>query len=72
VQIAVLGCGYWGSKHVRVLQGLADVERVIAVDQDVDRLISLQKVLPVLTSLTRQEDALDEVYAVVVAPPTDS
>ena len=45
VQIAVLGCGYWGSKHVRVLQGLADVERVIAVDQDVDRLISLQKVL---------------------------
>ncbi len=52
MQIAVLGCGYWGSKHVRVLQGLPDVERVIAVDQNVDRLISLQKVLPGLTSRT--------------------
>jgi len=72
LQIAVLGCGYWGSKHVRVLQGLADVERVIAVDQDVDRLISLQKVLPGLTSRTRLEDALDEVDAVVVATPPRS
>ena len=72
MQIAVLGCGYWGSKHVRVLQGLADVERVIAVDQDVDRLISLQKVLPGLTSRTRLEDALDEVDAVVVATPPRS
>jgi len=72
VQIAVLGCGYWGSKHVRVLQGLAEVERVIAVDQDVDRLISLQKALPGLTSRTRLEDALDEIDAVVVATPPRS
>lgn len=72
MRIAVLGCGYWGSKHVRVLQGLPDVERVIAIDQNVDRLISLQKVSPGLVSRTKLEDAIDEVDAVVVATPPRS
>jgi ornithine cyclodeaminase/alanine dehydrogenase-like protein (mu-crystallin family) len=30
--IAVVGCGYWGAKHVRVLSTLPEVARVIVVD----------------------------------------
>jgi predicted dehydrogenase len=72
VRIAVLGCGYWGSKHVRVLQGLPGVEAVVAVDRDVDRLLSLQKVSPGLITHTRIEDALAIADAVVVATPPRS
>src|SRR4029077_15237114 len=32
VRIGVVGCGYWGSKHVRVLHGIQDVERGVPTD----------------------------------------
>jgi len=43
MRIAVVGCGYWGSKHVRVLQALAEVDRVVAVDSRPDRLVALKR-----------------------------
>src|SRR2546423_6331446 len=32
MRVAVVGCGYWGSKHVRVLQQIPAISRVAVVD----------------------------------------
>jgi predicted dehydrogenase len=72
MRVAVLGCGYWGSKHVRVLQALPAVERVVAVDTRRDRLAALQRSFPTIDVCERYEDALDRVDAVVIATPPQS
>lgn len=68
VRLGVVGCGYWGSKHVRVLSSLPGVESVVAIDQDPERRHEM---------LSRYADhavadlsaALPDVDAVVVAVP---
>jgi predicted dehydrogenase len=70
MRIAVAGCGYWGSKHARILQSLPEVDRVVLIDPDESRCWGLSKMfsLPYFAAL---EEALDLVDAVVVAtPPT--
>ncbi len=37
MRVGVIGCGYWGSKHVRALSSLPEVESVVAVDPDPSR-----------------------------------
>jgi len=37
VRLGVVGCGYWGSKHVRVLSSLPGIESVVAIDRDESR-----------------------------------
>ena len=37
-RVAVVGCGYWGVNHVRILTEILGTESVIACDADVDRL----------------------------------
>jgi predicted dehydrogenase len=71
LSVAVVGCGYWGSKHVRVLHAIPQVGRVIAVDEQEDRLASLQKVFPALLGFSSMKPALREADAVIIAtPPT--
>ena len=41
LRVAVVGCGYWGSKHVRVLHALDAVAEVAMVDSRADRLHNL-------------------------------
>ncbi|HEY2763834.1 MAG TPA: Gfo/Idh/MocA family oxidoreductase [Pseudonocardiaceae bacterium] len=68
VRVAVVGYGYWGSKHVRVLSGLPGVH-VTIVDQDADRLDEARRSHP-SASVARCIDAvLSSVDAVVVATP---
>jgi predicted dehydrogenase len=69
MKVAVVGCGYWGSKHVRVLHGLREVEHVVAVDQREDRLLRLRESFPGLEIHRSLESALDRVDAVIVATP---
>jgi predicted dehydrogenase len=38
LRTAVVGCGYWGTNYIRVLNELASVELMAACDQRVDRL----------------------------------
>lgn len=38
VRVGVIGCGYWGSKHVRVPQQIPAVSGVVVVDPRTDRL----------------------------------
>jgi predicted dehydrogenase len=69
MRIGVIGCGYWGSKHVRVLQQMTEVERVVVIDPRQDRLDSLVRSFPALQAFTDLDAALNQVDAVVIATP---
>jgi predicted dehydrogenase len=71
MRIAVLGCGYWGSKHVRVLHSIPEVDKVVAVDTRPQRLHELEKRFPDIGVFPRLEDALDHVDAVIIATPPE-
>jgi predicted dehydrogenase len=74
VSVGVVGCGYWGSKHVRVLQGVAGVERVVAIDARPDRLAEVARTYPSLASscFADLDSAIDHVDALVVATPPNT
>ena len=70
-RVGVVGVGYWGSKHVRVLQSLERVASVAIIDPRQERLDALQRTFPSVQAFTSLEAALPAVDAVVVAtPPT--
>ncbi len=68
LHVAVIGCGYWGSKHVRVLSGLAGVT-VSLVDRDADRRRALEATYPIHRSVSELAEVLDGLDAAVVATP---
>ncbi|MGH3795420.1 MAG: Gfo/Idh/MocA family protein [Pseudonocardiaceae bacterium] len=68
VRVAVVGYGYWGSKHVRVLGGLPGVQ-VTIVDQDADRLDEARRSHPSAETARCVDEVLSTVDAVVVATP---
>jgi predicted dehydrogenase len=68
--IAVVGYGYWGSKHVGVFSSLPGVS-VTVVDQDPGRLAEARAHYPAVRTATLLSDVLDDVDGVAVAtPPT--
>ncbi|MER7015128.1 Gfo/Idh/MocA family oxidoreductase [Saccharopolyspora sp. NPDC000359] len=68
--VAVVGYGYWGSKHVRVLSTLPGVN-VVVVDEDPARLAEAQRNFPSAIPARSLADVVDLVDGVVVAtPPT--
>lgn len=72
MHVAVVGYGYWGSKHVRVLSTMPDVA-VTVVDSDERRVAEAIAYYPsVHTTATSVEDVLDRVDAVLVATPPGS
>jgi predicted dehydrogenase len=68
VRVAVVGYGYWGSKHARVLTSTPDVA-VTVVDKNASRLAEARKAFPDIRLARRLSDALPSVDAVVVATP---
>jgi predicted dehydrogenase len=70
-RIAVVGFGYWGAKHVRVLSSTPGVA-VSVVDADEDRLAEAESRYPAAKLATDLTDVLDDVQAVVVATPPRS
>lgn len=69
VRVGVVGCGYWGSKHVRVLHSVRDVGQVVAIDPCDERVLPLKRSFPGLVSFSSLASALDHVDAVVIATP---
>lgn len=71
VELAVVGYGNWGSKHVRVLSGMPDVS-VTVVDRDPLRLAEAGRAFP----MVRLDQSLDRVLSVadgvIVATPPRS
>jgi predicted dehydrogenase len=72
MNIGVVGCGYWGSKHVRVLQGIREVETIVAIDPRESRLLELQRGFPSLQTSKSLDEVLPEVDALIVATPPSS
>jgi len=67
VSVAVVGCGYWGSKHVRVLSALEDVSEVILVEQDERTRREVSASYPDAYTAATLQEILPKVHAVVVA-----
>jgi predicted dehydrogenase len=72
IRVGVIGCGYWGSKHVRVAHGLDGVREVAMIDARTERLESLAGSFPTARGFTSLAEALPHVDAVVVATPPTS
>jgi predicted dehydrogenase len=68
ISLAVVGYGYWGSKHVRVFSGMPDVE-VTIVEHDPVRRAEARHTFPSTRIENTLEDALPSVDAVVIATP---
>ncbi len=73
IRVGVVGVGYWGSRHVRVLRSTTGVSAVIGVDQ---RLAEIgdgrREGEPGITAYADIEEALPHVDAVVIATPPAS
>ncbi len=74
MKVALVGLGYWGPKLVRNLVASPEVEDLVVIDRDVDRLAATCRQFPSVIPQLRLEDALDdpEVEAVFVATPVET
>ncbi len=68
-RIALVGCGYWGSKHARVLYSAEGVAEVVLVDSREDRLRNLARSYKTARCYPALRSALPHIDAVVVASP---
>lgn len=69
IRIGVVGCGYWGSKHVRVLSGLRDVRELALIDPEPRCRGAIASAFPAARVFADLESALPHVDALVVATP---
>lgn len=69
VRVGVVGCGYWGSKHVRVLHSLPGVNQVVAIDRDQEILDALHGAYPGIKTARSFDDSIEDLDAVVIATP---
>jgi predicted dehydrogenase len=69
LRVGVVGCGYWGSKHVRVLDATEGVAQVVMIDSRAERLEKLARGFRTALGHTDLHAALEHVDAVVVATP---
>lgn len=69
LRIGVIGCGYWGSKHVRVLSCIPKVDEVVVVDRDRCARESISAAFPAVRVGSDLEQILPYIDALVVATP---
>jgi predicted dehydrogenase len=69
MRVGVVGCGYWGSKHVRVLHTVANVTGVVIIEANRGVRESMLRSFPAATAFASLEAAYDHVDAVIVATP---
>jgi len=69
LRVGVVGCGYWGSKHIRVLHALESVDSIAAIDPNPDRAIQLARHYPGIESYQDLDAALPYLDAVIIATP---
>lgn len=67
MRVGIVGLGYWGSKHVRVMSSLPTVDRVVGIDLREDRRRAMEGAFPGLEGAETMEEALASVDAVVIA-----
>jgi predicted dehydrogenase len=72
VRVAVVGCGYWGSKHVRVLSSTPGLSELVLVERDAALRDRMQLAFPAARAVRTLDEALPHVDAVVIATPPQS
>ena len=74
VDVAVIGCGYWGPNLVRNLVENHTCRRIVCCDVDYDRLERLSKRYPNLFYTTKYEEVLKDgqIDAVMIATPVST
>ncbi len=72
VDIAIVGCGYWGPNLARNFNALADCRVTVICDVDSTRLQHMKKLYPGVDVCLNFDEVLDrsDVDAVVIATPT--
>ncbi len=70
-RIGVIGYGYWGSKHVRVLTGVSDLE-VTVVESNEQRRQEAKASFPSVRTAAKLGEVADRLDAVVVATPPEN
>jgi predicted dehydrogenase len=71
IRVGVIGYGYWGPKHVRVLAGLRGVELTV-IENRLDRLREAIISFPAVHVASRLDEVEDKLDAVVIATPPRS
>ena len=69
MEIGVVGCGYWGSKHLRVLQSIQGVDGVVAIDTSEERLRAVADAFPTVSLVRRLDEAFGRLDGLVIATP---
>jgi predicted dehydrogenase len=69
LRIGVVGCGYWGARHVRVLSSLSTVSHVVLIDSNAHARAPLRAAFPTVSAFSNLESALPHVDAVIIATP---
>ncbi|MGH3648631.1 MAG: Gfo/Idh/MocA family protein [Micromonosporaceae bacterium] len=69
MRVGVVGCGYWGAKHVRVLTGLPEVAQVVAIDSRPERIEPIRRMYHSARYAYRLDEVIDDIDAAVIATP---
>jgi predicted dehydrogenase len=69
VRVGVVGCGYWGSKHVRVLQQIRAVATVAVIDPRPERRAEFAQPANGVIAFADLSSALPHIDAAVIAAP---
>jgi predicted dehydrogenase len=73
VNIGVVGCGYWGPKHIRVCHEMAEAKLTMVCDLDERKLQQVQAQYPYIGTTPNYEAFLQsDVDAVIIATPVNS
>jgi predicted dehydrogenase len=74
INVGVVGCGYWGPKHIRSFHELAGAANLTTVcDVEEDRLRQVRTQYPHLVTVSKYKELLrDNVDAIVIATPVNS
>jgi predicted dehydrogenase len=73
VNIGVVGCGYWGAKHIRVFNEITEARVSAVCDLDKRRLGQVKLQYPYVAATHELEEVLNaEVDGVVIATPVDT
>ncbi|MGH1493193.1 MAG: Gfo/Idh/MocA family protein [Acidimicrobiales bacterium] len=72
MRVGVVGCGYWGSNHVRVFSNHPAVSQVVIIDDRPEIREAVGANFPDALQRATLREALDDIDAVVVATPPET
>jgi predicted dehydrogenase len=74
IRIGIIGCGHWGSNHIRIFNTAENVSIITCCDKDPARLNTISRLYPSISTTTDYRKVIDDknLDAVIIATPTAS